>query len=546
MIMKQAAMYVRVSTSQQKEEETIESQKAVLSIFAKNEGFEISPKLIFEDNGITGSTLARPALDRLRDYASEGLFDHIFVLSPDRLSRKYAYQALLLEEFRKNNIKVIFRNSPNQNTPEEAMLVQMQGMFAEYERAQITERTRRGKKHRAKNGAVSVLGRAPYGYRYIKSSVENQAYFEVNDKEASVIKIIFNLYIKERLSVGNIKKYLESHKIVSPKGNETWCRASISSILKNSTYRGIAYYGKQEKSDIDLMRLPSRQVRSKPRVTPKRARKCRDRSEWIEIPVPAIIDEEIYILAQDLLKRNIKLSPRNTREASLLQGLISCKECGYSFKKVISGKKSNDYNYYRCTKRDGKCSNSGIKLKELDEAIWNSLITTLESPELIRDEISRRISETKNEPLQLKQKQLEKKFVELENSSNRLLDAFQEGYIEVGELGKRMSALKRELNNTKREIVELSSGPSKEQLLELTEAIEYFSKHLKTTQDLSIEDKRKILRMMVKEIQISKDGIEVIHIIPIRESNQIASLCLRREGSAEILFCTKYLIYLTY
>jgi site-specific DNA recombinase len=532
--MKQAAMYVRVSTSQQKEEETIESQKAALSIFAKSKGFEIPSKLTFEDNGISGATLARPSLDRLRDYASEGLFDHIFVLSPDRLSRKYAYQVLLLEEFRKNNVKVIFRNSSNQDTPEENMLVQMQGMFAEYERAQITERTRRGKKHKAKNGAVSVLTKASYGYRYIKNSTESQAYLEVNDKEASVIKIIFHLYVKERLSMGKIKKYLDERKINSPKGNEKWCRSTISCILKNSAYNGIAYYGKTEKSEPDSMRLPSRQVRIKSRITPKRASKFRDRSEWIEIPVPAIIEKEIFFLAQDLLKRNIKLSPRNTKEPSLLQGLISCKECGYCFKKVISGKKSNGYYYYNCSKRDSKCSNPGIRLKELDEAVWSSLIKTLESPELIKNEISRRISEIKNEPRHLKQKQLEKKLIELENNGNRLLDAFQAGHIEIDELGKRMSVLKREVNNTKRELVDTSVGLSKEQLLELTEVIEYFSKHLKKAQSLSIDEKRKILRMIIKEVQIGKDGIEVNHIIPIRElseTNQIACLC-PRDGEA--------------
>src|SRR5262249_5117890 len=143
-IMKQAAMYVRVSTTQQKEEQTIESQKSALLAFAASKGFEIPSKLIFEDDGFSGSTLARPSLDKLRDYASEGLFDCIFVLSPDRLSRKYAYQALLIEEFKRNKVALLFHNSPNQDTPEEKMLVQMQGMFAEYERAQITERTRRG------------------------------------------------------------------------------------------------------------------------------------------------------------------------------------------------------------------------------------------------------------------------------------------------------------------------------------------------------------------------------------------------------------------
>jgi site-specific DNA recombinase len=254
--MKQAAMYVRVSTSQQKEEETIESQKAALSLFARDKGFEIPSGLVFEDNGVSGSTLVRPSLDKLRDYASEGLFDHVFVLSPDRLSRKYAYQILLIEEFKKYDVKVVFRNSPSQNTPEETMLLQMQGMFAEYERAQITERTRRGKKHKAKNGAISVLTRASYGYRYIRTPLENQAYLEVHDREASIVRTIFSLYVKDRLSIEQIKTYLEEHTIFSPHGHKTWCTKTISGILRNSSYKGVAYYGKTEKCDADPTRLP--------------------------------------------------------------------------------------------------------------------------------------------------------------------------------------------------------------------------------------------------------------------------------------------------
>lgn len=143
--MKQAAMYVRVSTQQQKEGATIESQKALLLLHASKKGFEIQPEWIFADDGVTGSKLARPALDRLRDFAFEGLFEDIFILSPDRLSRKYAYQAILMDEFGRNGLKVHFQNSNDPVTATDHLLIQIQGMFAEYERAQIAERSRRGK-----------------------------------------------------------------------------------------------------------------------------------------------------------------------------------------------------------------------------------------------------------------------------------------------------------------------------------------------------------------------------------------------------------------
>src|SRR5689334_7047346 len=192
--MKQAAMYVRVSTQQQKEGATIESQKAQLLEFARQKGFEITPEWSFEDNGFSGSKLARPALDKLRDLASEGIFEDVFILSPDRLSRKCAYQVILMDEFRAHRVKVHFQNSNDPVTPTDHLLLQMQGMFAEYERAQITERSRRGKMHKAKNGSVSIMSGASYGYRYIKGIEGVQTYLEVDEKEASVVRSIFDLY----------------------------------------------------------------------------------------------------------------------------------------------------------------------------------------------------------------------------------------------------------------------------------------------------------------------------------------------------------------
>jgi len=106
--MKLAAMYVRVSTQRQKEEETIESQKAVLLKLASEQGYEVASQFIFEDNGFSGTNLARPALDKLRDFASEGLIEHLFILSPDRLSRKYVYQVILVEELKKHGVAIHF------------------------------------------------------------------------------------------------------------------------------------------------------------------------------------------------------------------------------------------------------------------------------------------------------------------------------------------------------------------------------------------------------------------------------------------------------
>ena len=125
----------------------------------------------------------------MRDLAIEGRFEVLLCHAPDRLARRYAYQVLLLEEFQRAGIEVIFAKEPERSgTPEDELLRQFQGMIAEYERAQIAERCRRGKLHRARGGAVSVMARAPYGYRYMKRSEHADAIFEIDEGEAPVVR----------------------------------------------------------------------------------------------------------------------------------------------------------------------------------------------------------------------------------------------------------------------------------------------------------------------------------------------------------------------
>ena len=124
----------------------------------------------------------RPGLERVRDLAVEGQIQAVLALSPDRLSRKYAYQVLLIEELGRHGVQVVFVKAPQSDTPEDQLLLQFQGMIAEYERAQILERSRRGKRHRARQGEVNVLSGAPYGYRYVRKSEERAGYYELKDQ----------------------------------------------------------------------------------------------------------------------------------------------------------------------------------------------------------------------------------------------------------------------------------------------------------------------------------------------------------------------------
>jgi site-specific DNA recombinase len=185
--MRMAAIYARVSSEQQREAHTIGSQTTALIEFAKTLDLEVPTTWIFEDEGYSGATLERPGLERVRDLAAEGQIQAVLVYSPDRLSRKYAYQILLMEELARQGVETRFLNAPQSATAEDQLLVQFQGMI-EYERAQILERSRRGKRHRARAGEISVLSGAPYGYRYIRKSDEAPAAYAVIETEARVVR----------------------------------------------------------------------------------------------------------------------------------------------------------------------------------------------------------------------------------------------------------------------------------------------------------------------------------------------------------------------
>src|SRR5712691_9611405 len=192
--METAAIYARVSSTRQKEEQTIASQTAALREYAAANGLDVPPSWVFEDDGYSGASLVRPALERLRDLVAEGSVGVLLCYAPDRLARRYAYQALLIEEFGRGGTEVRFLQGRKAQTAEAELLVQFQGMIAEYERAQIAERSRRGKRHRAQQGSINVLSGAPYGYRYVKKTDTSAAYYQVVESEAEVVRFIFDAY----------------------------------------------------------------------------------------------------------------------------------------------------------------------------------------------------------------------------------------------------------------------------------------------------------------------------------------------------------------
>src|SRR5258708_36648890 len=212
---KPAAIYARVSSDRQKENHTIASQTAALIQHAETQGYAVPSEWVFQDEGYSGASLVRPGLEALRDLVAQGHIDALAGSSQPEVR----VSDLLAEEFNRQGVELIFLKAPSGATPEDQLVVQFQGMIAEYERAQIIERSRRGKRHRAQQGTINVLSGAPYGYRYVKKSDSATAYYEVIEAEADVVRLVFDTYTKEGLSINAIARLLNHPPIPTPQAS---------------------------------------------------------------------------------------------------------------------------------------------------------------------------------------------------------------------------------------------------------------------------------------------------------------------------------------
>src|SRR5438309_2547408 len=447
---KPAAIYARVSSDRQKENHTIASQTEALKEFARTHGYTVPPEWVLQDEGYSGAVLVRPGLEALRDLAAEGQITAALVYSPDRLSRKYAYQVLLAEELSRSGVELIFLKAPAGATPEDQLLVQFQGMIAEYERAQIAERSRRGKRHKAQQGVINVLSGAPYGYRYVRKTETSAAYYEVIEAEARVVRLVFETYTKQGLSINAIARMLNQRQIPTRTAKTRWERSTVWAILRNPAYPGKACYGKTELRPRQRITRPIRQRKGVP--SRDSANHERPRQDWIEIPVTPLVSEELFALAQEQLTKNKHFAPRRTVGPTLLQGMLVCQQCGCALYRCSTRTSKHLLHYYRCLGSDGYrrlrgpvCTNRPIRQDYLDQFVWSEIIRLLEDPELVQAEIDRRRAAARNaDPLRKRQEELRREQVRIEKNSERLVTAYQEGLVTLAQLRQRMPALQKQ------------------------------------------------------------------------------------------------------
>jgi len=520
---KAAAIYARVSSDQQKENHTIQSQTAALTESAKAHGYAVPSPWQFQDEGYSGATLLRPGLEAVRDLAATGQIAAVLVYSPDRLSRKYAYQVLLAEEFARCGVELVFLQAPSTATAEDQLLVQFQGMIAEYERAQIVERSRRGKRHRAQQGSINVLSGAPYGYRYIKKNDTSAAYYQVVETEAEVVRMIFDRYTHAGLSIGAITRDLNQAQIPTRSGNGRWERSTVWGILRNPAYVGRACFGKTR---LQPRQRITRRLRQRG-ILPARqsANHERPRQEWIEISVPALVTEETFALAQEQLQKNKQFASRRAIRPTLLQGLLVCQNCGYALYGSSGGRYPNHVRYYyRCLGSDGwrhlrgpVCQNRPVRQDDLDELVWREVLRLVQDPVLLQGEIDRRIREAKKaDPVGQREQYLNREQSRVQNKIDRLLTAYQEELITLEQLRQRMPELRKQEKAVRSELESLHiAATDKARYLRVVDSLSKFRARLQgNAERLDFVGRRKIIRLLVREILIGRDTITIRHSIP--------------------------------
>jgi site-specific DNA recombinase len=224
-------------------------------------------------------------------------------------------------------------------------------MIAEYEKAQITERTRRGKIHRARLGSVNVLSGAPYGYRYIRHTDELPARYELVEDQAEVVRRIFDWYTQDGASIGQIAVRLSQARILTRTGKPRWDRSTVWGILRNPAYEGRACFRKTQV--IETPARVTRRVRLRgATVARRKPNRPRPREDWIAISVPAIVEPDQFALAQERLQLNLRCAARRTKEPTLLQGIVVCQQCGYAYYRTSTRTSRAKIYYYRCLGSD--------------------------------------------------------------------------------------------------------------------------------------------------------------------------------------------------
>jgi site-specific DNA recombinase len=504
------AVYARVSTERQAERGTIGSQLAELREQVAAAGHQLVDEFI--DDGYSGARLDRPGLDGLRDAAEAGLCDAVWCLSPDRLARIYAYQVLVLDELARFDVEVHFTDAPDfaPGDPQATLLTQVQGVIAEYEKAKIAERYRRGKLFRARAGEITTW-KVAYGYRRIaRSPATGPAHLEIYEPEAAVVRRIFT----DRASgttVREICRRLSVDRVPSPTGNPIWAYSTLFQLLRNEAYVGRVYYNRTES-------VPDRRRARRSRQVP------RDRADWIPIDCPRIVTDEVFEAAGRVAVDNSQWNPRRAEPGRwLLKGLVKCGVCGVGTNcHKMRGRNGTWHRYYYCRNHDPlraggehrRCPERNIRADALDEFVFDQIKQALLKPDLLlTGEASLALTAPipDDQLLAAELGRLDRKVQAADAEKQRLIDLYQAGLIELPDLQRRsadVAARHRELQLKRTNLAEQRTALARGH--QLHRRVHDFAERIRGVIDqLDPNQKQQLLRLLIEEVRVTGWNVEI-------------------------------------
>ncbi len=479
------AHYTRISTDEDHQPYSLAAQSDRLASYIKSQpGWESRRE--FTDQ-MTGATLDRPGLQRALAEAKAGRFDLLLVYRVDRLARTVRGLAQILEELDRAGVAFRSATEPfDTSTPAGRMMVQMLGVFAEFERATIVERVIAGMERKASSGAWPG-GIRPYGYIPDRET----GFLVVKEDEAPVVPTIFDLYVNKRIGSRAVAMELNERGHRTRLG-KPWSHTAVLTLLTNRAYVGEIFF----------------------------------RGRYHPAPHPPLIDEHLFAAAQAILEErgDDRSLRRSNGSGYLLTGLMVCDRCGKKF--VGAAAKGNRYRYpyYVCFSRHrygtAECPQDRLRAEEMEEKLVQNLLATLNKTDVLEEAVAAWASEQgQDRPNREKElRAIEGQIRKAEAALDRYFAAFEAGTMREAIATSRVETLASEitaLNARRAELADELAEPQPQAPDE--EALAQLREDLETALEAGPVPQRKVLlQQFVEEIRVKdRSWIQAIYRVPI-------------------------------
>jgi site-specific DNA recombinase len=528
------AIYCRVSTTRQAQQQTIEQQRERLVAHVRAQGWTLREEHIFRDDGYSGSILARPGLDHLRDAARNRELDRVIVTAPDRLARNYVQQMVLLEEFARGGCAVDFLDRPMSDDPHDQLLLQIRGAVAEYERTLIAERMRRGRLSKLRAGLLLPWTRPPYGYRLDPERPRDPSGVMLAPDEAAVVAELFALYLEPGASLARLAQTLQWRGIPTPSGNRRWSGPTIRGILGNPTYTGQVYAQRTRYRAPQVRRSATHAIgRPHGSATPQPP------DTWIAVgAVPAIVAQARFDQVQAKLAQNRAFSARNnTAHQYLLRALVSCGRCLLACTaRTLNGR----HHYYLCNGKhrngsarcDPPCPSRYIPATQLDELVWADLCALVRDPEHIHAALARAQGGAwLPQELQSRREHLRQGRASVRQQLDRLTDAYLRGVIPLDEYERRRRMLEQQEQGLANQEGQLDGEADRQrELAGVAQSLTDFCRRIEQgLAAATFEQRRQVLLLLVDRVIVTDDAVEIRYVLPTTPGSEPIRFCHLRK-----------------